>query len=188
VDRKKMLQVLIPAVGAAAVVLLVAVLISMGDATPPPTGKAPATQQNANAAPVAGDDAGMSDTMPPLDAPEWKPGPDGMNVWDVKEGEGYTCPANATVTIHYTGWTTDGLVFDSSRKSLAPRPTSGAPATFPLTTLIKGWQEGIPGMKRGGIRRLYIPYQLAYGEQGRPPTIPPKADLIFEVKLIDWKK
>jgi FKBP-type peptidyl-prolyl cis-trans isomerase len=182
-----MLQVLSPAVGAAAIVLLIAVLISMGDTTTTPTNKGP-TSQSTSATPAVGDDTGMSDTVPSLDAPEWKTVTGGMKVWDVKEGEGEPCPSGATVTIHYTGWTTDGKVFDSSRKSLSLRPTTGAPTTFPLGNLIKGWQQGIPGMKRGGIRLLYIPYELAYGEEGRPPSIPPKADLVFEVKLIDWSK
>src|SRR5690606_22330765 len=68
--------------------------------------------------------------------------------------------------------------FDSSR-------TSPNPITFPLGGVIAGWQQGIPGMKVGGIRRLYIPAALAYGEAGSPPTIPSNADLVFEVKLLD---
>jgi FKBP-type peptidyl-prolyl cis-trans isomerase len=101
-----------------------------------------------------------------------------MKVWDVKEGEGEPCKPFATVTIHYTGWTLDGKEFDSSRKR-------GQPTTFPLEELIKGWQKGIPGMKPGGIRRLMIPHQWAYGETGRPKGgIPPKATLVFEVKYL----
>jgi FKBP-type peptidyl-prolyl cis-trans isomerase len=118
--------------------------------------------------------------MPPLDAKEWKKRDNGMKVWDVKEGTGEEVKKGDRVTIHYTGWTTDGKVFDSSRKR-------NKPATFPLGQLIKGWQEGVPGMKPGGVRRLYIPYQLAYGEQGRPPAIPAKADLVFEIEVMDPK-
>ena len=115
-------------------------------------------------------------TSPPVDAKEWKPlGTDGLMVWDVKEGEGEPIKKGDTVTIHYTGWLTDGTVFDSSRKR-------GKMARFPLGSLIKGWQEGIPGMKPGGVRRLKIPFQMAYGEAGRPPTIPAKATLIFEIE------
>ena len=103
-----------------------------------------------------------------------------MKVWDVKEGEGAACPAGAEVTIHYTGWLTDGTKFDSSRDR-------GEPATFPLGDLVKGWQEGIPGMKPGGIRRLSIPSEMGYGAGGRPPKIPGGATLIFEIKLIAFK-
>ena len=123
--------------------------------------------------------------MPPLDAKEWKKRDNGMKVWDVKEGTGAEVKKGDTVTIHYTGWTTDGMIFDSSRKELSKRPTDGKPATFPLANLIKGWQEGVPGMKPGGVRRLYIPYALAYGERGRPPLIPAKADLVFEIEVMD---
>jgi FKBP-type peptidyl-prolyl cis-trans isomerase len=120
----------------------------------------------------------------PLTGPEWKPVDEsvypGLKYWDVKEGAGEPCPAGATVTIHYTGWTVDGNVFDSSHKR-------GQPATFPLGDLIQGWQAGIPGMKPGGVRRLLIPYPLAYGERGRPPSIPPRATLVFEIELISFK-
>ena len=61
-------------------------------------------------------------------------------------------------------------------------PKTPSPATFPLSSLIQGWQKGIPGMKPGAIRRLYIPWNMAYGERGSPPDIGPKADLIFEIK------
>jgi peptidylprolyl isomerase len=118
--------------------------------------------------------------LPPLDAKEWKElkGADGLKFWDVKEGKGDATTANALVTIHYTGWFTDGSVFDSS-------VVREKKATFPLSKLIQGWQKGIPGMKPGGVRRLNIPWKLAYGEDGRPPRIPAKADLIFEIELFD---
>ncbi len=118
--------------------------------------------------------------VPALDAAEWQPQPNGMKTWDVTVGTGTPVPAGATVTIHYTGWLTTGTVFDSSK-------TSGKPITFPLARLIKGWQEGVPGMMPGGIRRLLLPYQLAYGENGMPPTIPAKATLIFEIEMISSK-
>lgn len=131
--------------------------------------------------------------LPALEDKAWKKTDSGLEIWDVKEGTGDATAQGATVTIHYTGWTVDGKIFDSSVKR-------GTPATFPLPSLIKGWQEGIPGMKPGGVRRLKIPYNLAYGEAGRPPTIPAKATLVFEIELFkdpmklpdltakDWKK
>jgi FKBP-type peptidyl-prolyl cis-trans isomerase len=112
--------------------------------------------------------------LPPLDAAEWQDRPNGMKIWDATVGSGPEVKPGGEVTIHYTGWTTDGKVFDSSKKR-------GQPITFPLNRLIQGWQEGVPGMKPGGIRRLVIPYQLGYGERGSPPDIPPR---IFEIELI----
>jgi peptidylprolyl isomerase len=120
--------------------------------------------------------------LPDLKSKEWKKlGATGIDVWDVTEGKGEEVKAGDTVTIHYTGWTKDGRVFDSSRKR-------GEPATFPLANLIRGWQEAVPGMKVGGTRRMVIPYQKAYGEAGRPPTIPAKADLIFEIEVKGTKR
>lgn len=82
-----------------------------------------------------------------------------------------------TVTVHYTGWLTDGTKFDSS-------VDRGTPATFPLCGVIPGWTVGVGSMNVGGKRRLIIPAGLAYGPQGRPPTIPGGATLIFDVEVI----
>jgi peptidylprolyl isomerase len=117
-------------------------------------------------------------TQPPAAEPVTRP--DGLIIQDLVVGTGKVAPPNSTVTIHYRGTLTDGSEFDSSY-------SRGQPATFPLDRLIKGWQEGIPGMKVGGKRKLTIPYQLAYGEAGRPPVIPPKATLVFEIELFDVK-
>ena len=122
----------------------------------------------------------LAATLPDLKAKEWKPlgdGATGIRVWDVKEGTGDAVPKGATVTIHYTGWTTDGKVFDSTVQG------DGQPVTFPLGSLIQGWQEAVPGMKIGGVRRMELPYQYAYGEAGMPPDIPRKATLIFEIEV-----
>lgn len=101
----------------------------------------------------------------------------GLQIIDIEVGDGDEAAAGDTVTVHYTGWLADGTQFDSSVER-------GAPATFPLTGLIQGWQEGIPGMKVGGKRRLITPPDLAYGEAGRPPTIPGNAELTFDIELL----
>ena len=106
--------------------------------------------------------------------------PSGLVIEDLKVGTGEPCPAGATVTIHYRGTLMNGTEFDSS--------LGGKPVTFPLRSLIQGWQVGIPGMMAGGKRKLTIPYALAYGERGSPPVIPAKADLIFEIELFSFKK
>jgi FKBP-type peptidyl-prolyl cis-trans isomerase len=194
VEKSKILQVMGPALAAAAVLVLVGALITSSEwAGTPPTGSKAvtpgkhSTPQPAVTVPKEEFNAdGMSSELPPKDAPEWKPAGDGMEVWDVKEGTvDKPCPAGATVTIHYTGWTLGGTVFDSSLKSMKSRAT-GEPAVFPLGSLIKGWQIGIPGMKPGGIRRLKIPAPLGYGAAGSPPDIPPNATLIFEIKLLGF--
>ena len=98
-------------------------------------------------------------------------------IEDLTVGDGEECPPGATVNVHYTGTLMDGTKFDSSHDR-------GEPITFPLGNLIQGWQEGIPGMKVGGKRKLTIPYAKAYGEQGHPPAIPARSDLIFEIDLL----
>ncbi len=99
---------------------------------------------------------------------------------DIKPGDGAVAEPGQFYTVHYTGWlATDGTKFDSS-------VDRGEPITFfqGAHRVISGWDTGFTGMHVGGKRRLFIPYQLAYGEQGRPPVIPPKADLIFDIELV----
>lgn len=100
-----------------------------------------------------------------------------LQIEEIQVGSGEECPKGATVEVHYRGTLMDGTEFDSSYK----RDES---ITFPLGDLIKGWQEGIPGMKVGGKRKLTIPYAMGYGERGSPPVIPPRADLVFEIELL----
>lgn len=105
----------------------------------------------------------------------------GAIVKAIKEGSGPTPKATDTVTVHYHGTLIDGTVFDSS-------VTRGQPATFPLANVVKCWTEGVQMIKVGGKSRLVCPSELAYGERGSPPRIPPGATLVFEVELIEIGK
>lgn len=107
----------------------------------------------------------------------------GLEYWDVKHGTGAAAKAGDTVTVHYTGWLTNGKKFDSSLDRGEPftvEHLGNAP-------VIKGWNEGIQGMKVGGKRQLRIPPDLAYGPGGYPPVIPPNSTLIFDVELLGIK-
>lgn len=100
-----------------------------------------------------------------------------LTTEDLVVGTGTAVTAADTVTVHYTGWlASDGTVFDSS--------VGSQPATFPLSGVIVGWQQGIPGMQVGGKRRLVIPAELAYGSSGAG-SIPPNSALVFEVEMLD---
>jgi peptidylprolyl isomerase len=99
---------------------------------------------------------------------------------DIKSGDGAEAQPGQFYTVHYTGWlASDGTKFDSS-------VDRNEPFTFQQGThgVIPGWDYGFAGMHVGGKRRLFIPYQLAYGDRGRPPVMPPKSDLIFDIELI----
>ena len=107
-----------------------------------------------------------------------------LHVLDTQIGNGPLAQPHQYYTVHYTGYLTNGTVFDSSRnKDESGKPRE--PITFQqgMRKVIPGWDTGFEGMHVGGKRRLYIPWQLAYGELGRAP-IPPKADLIFDIELV----
>lgn len=107
--------------------------------------------------------------------------PSGLQYEVISSGDGPIPTASDQVTTHYTGYLVDGTVFDSSVKR-------GQPATFPVGGVIQGWQEALQLMHVGDKWKLYIPYNLAYGAQGHPPTIPPYATLIFDIELLEIKK
>jgi peptidylprolyl isomerase len=107
----------------------------------------------------------------------------GLTYYEVKKGgSAVKAAAGKTVKVHYSGYLADGTMFDSSVER-------GEPIEFPLGQgyVIQGWEEGIALMSVGDKLRIVIPYFLAYGEEGRPPQIPAKADLTFDVELIEVK-
>ncbi|HKP64913.1 MAG TPA: FKBP-type peptidyl-prolyl cis-trans isomerase [Polyangiales bacterium] len=104
---------------------------------------------------------------------------DKLEIVDLKVGSGASAEAGKRVTVHYVGTLTDGTKFDSSRDR-------GKGFSFDLgaSQVIAGWDQGVVGMKIGGLRKLTIPPQLAYGDRGAGGVIPPKATLVFEVELL----
>ena len=104
----------------------------------------------------------------------------GLQYLDITLGNGATAKAGQPVTVHYTGWLTDGSKFDSSKDR-------NDPFQFNLgaSEVIRGWDEGVQGMQVGGVRKLTIPATLGYGARGAGRDIPPNATLVFEVELLD---
>lgn len=116
--------------------------------------------------------AGPADT-------EWKKNPSGLEYQELKVGDGAEAKSGMTVDVHYTGWLLDGTKFDSS-------VDRGKPFSFHLGAgeVIRGWDEGVAGMKVGGKRKLRIPADLGYGPRGAGGVIPGNATLVFDVELL----
>jgi len=104
----------------------------------------------------------------------------GLMYEEITVGTGEAAVAGKTVSVHYTGWLTNGTKFDSSKDR-------NEPFQFPLGAghVIRGWDEGVQGMQVGGHRKLTIPSQLGYGSRGAGGVIPPDATLVFDVELLE---
>lgn len=186
-DRQMMLKVLVPVGGLALLVLVVGVVIAVANMDTADTGSAAGPPD-----PTGRTLPRQPAPMPPprderekftfaLDGPEWKDIGGGLKIWDVTEGTGPLCPPGAGVQAHYSGWLTNGFRFDYSRKH------GSDPAEFSLNGVVAGWKQGLPGMKVGGVRRLYIPSAMGYPGGDPRAQIPPNADLVFEVELTGLK-
>jgi peptidylprolyl isomerase len=149
------------------IVTLAIALASLAAAQTAPAQKAPATPAASGPTKVTG--------APTKTA-------SGLEYWDIKVGAGAVAQSGQHVKVDYTGWLTNGTKFDSS-------VGTGRPFDFMLGAgrVIKGWDEGVAGMKVGGKRQLRIPPDLAYGAAGHPPQIPRNSTLIFDVELVDVK-
>ncbi len=136
----------------------------------------------APSAPATGQAA--SQTSAPAGAPT-----EGLKMTDVKEGTGAEATAGKTVVVHYTGWLYDESATDHKGKKFDSSRDRGDPFDFPLGAghVIKGWDQGVAGMKVGGQRTLVIPPELGYGARGAGGVIPPNATLVFDVELLDVK-
>jgi FKBP-type peptidyl-prolyl cis-trans isomerase len=110
---------------------------------------------------------------------EWKKSASGLEIQEIKVGDGAEAKAGTTVEVHYTGWLVNGTKFDSS-------VDRGKPFSFRLGAgeVIQGWDEGVAGMKVGGNRKLRIPPEMGYGARGAGGVIPGNATLLFDVELL----
>jgi len=145
------------------------------------TAPAPAPTPAVETTPPSAKDASRKSPDAPLDLPDdaYTATPSGLKIHVVQEGTGPSPQPGQTVKVDYTGWLTNGTRFDSSLDRAEP-------IVFAVGTglVIKGWDEALLGMKVGGKEQIVVPPDLAYGEKGRPPVIPPTATLIFDVELV----
>jgi FKBP-type peptidyl-prolyl cis-trans isomerase len=123
--------------------------------------------------------AAPAPTAPPAPA---KPEPP-LGIKDIAVGKGAEAKSGDTVRVHYIGTLENGEKFDASKD----HGNEGFTFKVGVGQVIKGWDQGVPGMKVGGKRKLTIPGSMAYGERGAPPKIPPNATLLFEVELLEVK-
>jgi FKBP-type peptidyl-prolyl cis-trans isomerase len=171
-----------PLAAAASAALATLLLAACGYSDPNPAAGAVAGVNETTPTPQAGaDDFHEGDNKTPVKFP------DGLQFVDLRAGTGAAVPPNATVKVQYTGWLSNGTMFDTSRQpgrdSLCAILYNAQQANGDCTPVIPGWNEGVPGMKVGGKRKMTLPPSLAYGAQGAPPTIPPNATLIFTVEI-----
>jgi peptidylprolyl isomerase len=138
----------------------------------------PSADRSISAAPPPSAEA--SSEAEPLPSASASAASKGLVKEDTKVGKGKAAKTGDTVKVHYTGTLLDGSKFDSSRDRDEPFEF-----TLGKGMVIKGWDEGVVGMKVGGKRKLTIPGDLAYGKQGSPPKIPPDATLVFDIELLE---
>jgi hypothetical protein len=185
-EREQILKVMVPVGALGLLLVIVGVVIALNsggagstDAKGSHDGGTPAGQSSDR----GGEGKSAVSAVPkfdfPLDGPEWKEvdGQPGLKYWDLKVGEGKLCMPGTRVKAQYTGWRPDGFSFDNPQKH-GPNGIE-----FSLNGVVPGWTHGIPGMKVGGVRRLFIPSHLGYGPRAMGSDIPPNTDLIFEVEL-----
>lgn len=125
----------------------------------------------------------QANTAEPLDGYTAEPFTKGdvteLKVEELKAGDGAEATAESKIKVNYFGWTSDGNIFDSSKKS-----GTTSPIEFPLNGVIAGWTEGLTGAKPGSVRKLIIPADKAYGEAGSPPSIGANEPLVFIVEVL----
>jgi len=153
-------------------VVALAGALAAGCAQEEPTTEAPQTEPTEEVAPPVEETPAAAPEGTTEDVTELK-------IEDIEEGKGRAAKDGDTVSVDYTGWLTNGEKFDSSKDS-------GQPFSFTIGAgeVISGWDEGVAGMKVGGVRKLTVPPDMGYGPNGYPPVIPPNATLVFEIELL----